>query len=48
MEFQNRSKGAKAGTRNRNVTENNTGALQMKMEQWGMRLGLGTRCGPIS
>ena len=31
-EFQNGSKGAKAGTRNRNVTENNTGALQIKME----------------
>ena len=35
------SKGANVGTRNRNVIENNTGALQPKMEQGGTRLGPG-------
>ena len=40
-EFQNRSKGAKVGTRNRNVTENNTGAFITKMGQGGTRPGSG-------
>ena len=42
-EFQNRTKRAKARTRNRNVTENNIGVLQMKVEQGETRPGPGNQ-----
>ena len=43
VEFWNKSKGAKVGTRNRNVIESNTGALQTNMKQGGMRLDPGNQ-----
>ena len=46
-EFENRSKGEKVGTRNRNVEENSTGALTTKMGQGGQGWALGNGCGEI-
>ena len=44
-EFQNRSRGAKVGTRNRNVTEITQGLLQQKWDKEGQGWALGNRCG---